>query len=486
LAYTLEGVSQFMGKPIGQGALSSLPRMLNCLSSALVQSDPLDSEGHMVPSSSSRGIARGLFFVIGLMLIVGLALLPARVTYSSDPYALVRTFTNPGGSSTYSFGASVAWVGSKALIGAPGYDPGDANGAGAAYVYANVLNVSVQPITLTKSVPITAEHLGTSVTAFGTQALVGVPGDSSVAVQAGAAYIFDTITGQIVITMTNPDPDNFENFGEAVTAVAGNVVAGAPKVSFPGPISSAGEAYWMNGTNGVFINTLANPSPASFESFGSAVAAYGADVLIGAKYDGGSGTDYGAVYLFDLNSLTVLRTITNPTPGPNDLFGISIAVFGNKVLIGAPNDDTAASDAGAAYLFNGDTGQLLHTFTLTATTHSPASDDYFGTAVSLNGQHILIGTPGRDGGASAADAGAAYLFDATNYSFIQVFPNPSPASGEGFGASVAVNTNLFLVGAPRVGGTVGEAYLFSFAPPTPTPVAKVFAPLIRRAILPTP
>lgn len=444
----------------------------------------------MIPSWSSRGLARGLFFVVGAMLVVSLALLPSRVTYSADPYAVVRVFTNPHVGAD-SFGAAVAWVGQTALIGAPGYDPGDANDAGAAYVYADVLNTGAQPITLTKSVPITAEQLGFVVADFGGQALVGAPGAKDGTITAGAAYVFNVGTGQQVLTMTNPSPDPDvqvqELFGFAVAEVNGDVVVGAPGVKYGGVFNSAGEAYRMNGVTGAFSATLENPGANFFESFGSTVAAYGNDVLIGAPLEviGGGGTDYGAVYLFDPDTQTVIRTFNNPTPISNDRFGASVAAFGNRVLIGAPNDDSAgSSDAGAAYLFNGDTGALLHTFTLTSTIHAPAINDHFGAAVSLNGQHILIGAPERDGGAS--DAGAAYLFNATTYSFIQVFSNPTPASGEGFGSSLAVNTDLFLVGAPKVTGTVGEAYLFSFAPPTPTPVAELFLPVLRRALPPTP
>lgn len=446
----------------------------------------LDLEGHMVPSSSSRGLARGLFFTVGVMLMVGLALLPTRVTYSSDPYAVVRVFVNTNGGADR-FGESLAWVGQNAIIGAPGYDPGGVPGAGAAYIYDDVLNSGSPPITLTKSSPITeAEGLGSSVAAFGSDALVGAPRALVGGIRAGAAYIFNASTGQQTLTMTNPGPDPAieELFGSAVADVNGDVVAGAPGVKVSGAFNSAGEAYHMNGVTGAYSGTLANPSAANFEYFGSAVVAYGNDVLIGAKYDGGPGMDYGAVYLMDLETLTVMRTFTNPTPAPNDQFGIAVAAFGNRVLIGAPNDDVAASDAGAAYLFDGDTGLLLHTFLLTATTHTPAANDHFGAAVSLNGQHILIGAPDRDGG--AVDAGAAYLFNATTYGFIQVFSNPSPAVNDGFGSSLAVNTDLFLVGAPRVSSTVGEAYLFSFAPPTPTPVAEVFLPVIRRDLAPTP
>jgi hypothetical protein len=56
--------------------------------------------------------------------------------------------------------------------------------------------------------------------------------------------------------------------------------------------------------------------------------------------------------LFTTNG-TLLNTITNPTPTTRDWFGLSFAVIGGeRVLVGAENDDTDGTDAGAAYLID--------------------------------------------------------------------------------------------------------------------------------------
>ena len=49
-------------------------------------------------------------------------------------------------------------------------------------------------------------------------------------------------------------------------------------------------------------------------------------------------------------------------PDLNDEFGIDLAVRGERVLVGAPRDDTARPEFGAAYLFDSTTGSLLQTF----------------------------------------------------------------------------------------------------------------------------
>ena len=53
----------------------------------------------------------------------------------------------------------------------------------------------------------------------------------------------------------------------------------------------------------------------------------------------------------DATTGDLLRTFLNPTPDYGDEFG-SVAISGDKVLVGAPGDDAGAKDSGGAYLFS--------------------------------------------------------------------------------------------------------------------------------------
>ena len=199
--------------------------------------------------------------------------------------------------------------------------------------------------------------------------------------------------------------------------------------------------------------------------FGYSVAAVGTDrVLIGAYWDDTGATNAGAAYLFSTNG-ALLTTFTNPTPATYDGFGSSVAAVGtDRVLIGASSDNTGATDAGAAYLFRTN-GMLLTTFT----NPTPADDDFFGSSVAAVGtDRVLIGASGNDTGTT--DAGVAYLFS-TNGTLLTTFTNPTPANSDKFGSSVAaVGTDRVLIGAyyDDTGATdAGAAYLFSTAVPTP-------------------
>ena len=226
--------------------------------------------------------------------------------------------------------------------------------------------------------------------------------------------------GTLSTTFTNPTPAASDLFGYAVAAVGADKVLIGAYLDDTGA-TDAGAAYLFS-ASGKLLTTFTNPTPAAYDYFGYAVAAIGADkVLIGAPFDDASAGAAGAVYLFSTNG-ALLATFTNPTPFSNDDFGYAIAAVGaDKVLIGAPFDNTGATDAGAAYLFSTN-GALLTTFT----NPTPAASDTFGYSVAgVGADKVLIAAPSDDTG--ALNTGAAYLFT-TNGALLTTFTNPTPGS----------------------------------------------------------
>ena len=295
------------------------------------------------------------------------------------------------------------------------------------FAFAQGLPYSWGAITNSPAAPYS--DFGLSMAALGSQVLlIGAPLDSTGATNAGAVHLFGT-NGALITTLTNPAPLANDQFGFSVAALGTDrVLVGAPYAHRP-----VGAVYLFS-TNGTLLTAITNPSTPFESFFGFSVAAVGTNrVLVGAPeygYSTGVSVLYvGAAYLFDTNGV-LLTTFNNPNPTPTDFadFGWSVAGLGaNRVLIGAPGDETA-------YLFgtNGNvftSGDPLVTFGK----HTPAGR--YGSAVSAVGRDlVLIGAPSEYVGATSA--GAAYVFN-TNGVLVTSLTNPEPATVLYFGASLA-------------------------------------------------
>ena len=387
--------------------------------------------------------------------IIAISCLAGSLTGLAQNAALLTTFTNPTPAISDWFGHSVAAVGSdRVLVGAYQDDTALAN-AGAAYLFsANGTLLT----TFTKPNPWFQDAFGKAVAAVGSdRVLIGAHRDDTAWPEAGAAYLFST-NGAWLATFTNT-PTSSDAFGWSVAGVGNDLVLiGAPYYYAPGTIMS-GAAYLFS-TNGTLLKTLIKPGAADYDGFGWSVAAVGTDrVVIGTPFDGTN--DTGAAYLFGTDGAWA-TTFPNPTPEAGDNFGFAVAGVGSdRVVIGAPYDDTGAPDAGAAYLFSAN-GTLLTTFT------NPVPQDgaNFGWSVAAVGSdRVLIGAYADSTGASGA--GAAYLFS-TNGTLLTTITNPTPADGDLFGVSVAaMGSDRVVIGAyeDNTGADgAGAAYLFNIAP----------------------
>jgi hypothetical protein len=158
------------------------------------------------------------------------------------------------------------------------------------------------------------------------------------------------------------------------------------------------------------VVTLTNTTPAIEDYFGSAVAISGARVVVGTSRDDTAATDAGAAYIYDLAGAfpgVPVLTLTNPSPAAQDNFAVSVAVSGTQVVIGAHMDDSAASDAGIVYVY--DLASATPSAPVTTLNKlNPVAEDGFGQSVSIDGMTIIAGAPYAD--TTYPNGGAAYVF----------------------------------------------------------------------------
>ena len=238
-------------------------------------------------------------------------------------------------------------------------NPGEPGMAGETVVL-ELVGISEPIVTILNPTPETDDRFG-GVAGLGNDILVAANNDNTVATKAGAVYLFDGVTGELLRTFTDPTPEDDAGFSR-VASLGDKVLVGATKDDSAGP--DAGAVFMFDSSTGELLHTFLNPTPASGDRFGNGIAALGNNVIVGANGDEG---EAGAAYLFDADPSSpafgeMLHTFANPTPDPGDRFGWPVAALGDNVLVGSNFDDSGGPNAGTAYLFDGATGELLHTF----------------------------------------------------------------------------------------------------------------------------
>jgi FG-GAP repeat protein len=149
------------------------------------------------------------------------------------------------------------------------------------------------------------------------------------------------------------------------------------------------------------------------------------------------------------------QKIVPPTPFRSAHFGSSIAVSGDTVLIGAPEEDPDFRNRGAAYVYVRTGGTWSLQARLTA--DEPADFRHFGWAVALDGDTALVGEPRRD-----YDTGAVYVFTRTGtvWTLQDRLESDDRTPGQWFGSAVALNEDTAVIGAPSDFASTGAAYVF--------------------------
>jgi uncharacterized repeat protein (TIGR01451 family) len=165
---------------------------------------------------------------------------------------------------------------------------------------------------------------------------------------------------------------------------------------------------------------------------------------------------------------TESRKLKASDPGSDDLFSEAVAVDGDTLVVGAPQEDDAGSNAGSVYIFHRNQGGPDHWGQVGKITGSDTdTDDLFGTAVAISGDTIVVGAPGSSGVGNPS--GAVYVFrrnQGTAHTWGQV-TKISPAdndTGDLFGSAVAIDDEVIVAGAPGDSDlftNCGSAYVFT-------------------------
>jgi hypothetical protein len=219
----------------------------------------------------------------------------------------------------------------------------------------------------------------------------------------------------------------------------------------------------------------------AMDDFGNSIAVSGDRVLIGAPNDDEGGTDRGSAYLFELQggSFVEIAKLLPSDPNDSDRFGWSVAIDGDVAVVGALSDDGAAFEGGAAYVFEPQGGVWVQTKKLLA--GDPFLGDLFGIAVAVDGDRIAVGACqfttfqvlGFGGGRS-------YVFERQGADWVQMqrIAPADVASGDRFGAAIDIDGDRILVTSEDdddSGSGSGSAYVYELVGGTWTQGPKLHA-----------
>ncbi|MGF1494052.1 MAG: hypothetical protein ACFBSC_16675 [Microcoleaceae cyanobacterium] len=391
--------------PTGSSGLGTLDQAVLLVNEAEPIPDPVQILPNPLPGESSNFGAS--VTVVGTNLLVGApgeAGIGAAYLLDATTGQPLQRFVSPVSTSSGSqFGQSAAAFGADVVIGAP-QDSTLAPQTGAAYAFSS-FNGSAYQVFNNPS-PDAFDRFGFSVATLGNTVIIGAPADSTQAPRAGAVHLFDGATGQLLRTIENPAPAADSFFGAAITTVEDQVLIGAPGSLEGFTSQQRGLAYIFDINTGELIQRFRNPDPGN-DQFGESVAwtGIGRDILIGAPGDDTQGTDAGQAFLFDGITGAVLETYTNPNGREFDRFGTSVAQFGNDVLVGAPG--LGLGDLGGVQRFEFRTGDFIQTYIGSI----PDQTDgvvKFGASVAAAGATFVVGAPDDD--SSAIGSGQVYHF----------------------------------------------------------------------------
>ncbi len=272
---------------------------------------------------------------------------------------------------------------------------------------------------------------------------------ASIAVVALAA----TATAQVCPTATveaevgSSSPVGDGGYGTRLS-YSGDTLAVSAPFEDVGTMPRAGAVHVMTRIGSTWVEEalLASQSPASDDLFGLGVALDGDRLAIGAPFADASGVDTGRVTLWvrSLGVWSVEQVLE--ASGPNGaLFGWDVALDGDVLAVGAPGENgPAGPDTGAVYAYQRVGGTWVLDEVLTASDRQ--SQDYFGYSVGLSATTVIAGAYGH----GLFNEGAAYVYRRTALGWNEQakLQESPPSLFRLFGIEVDIEGDQAVVAAP--------------------------------------
>ncbi|MFQ5705040.1 MAG: choice-of-anchor B family protein [Gemmatimonadales bacterium] len=306
--------------------------------------------------------------------------------------------------------------------------------------------------TLIAGGPLAAQGFGSAVAVGNGEVMVAEPLNE---LSPGLVYVFRPGGGGAWTEharLEASDAAAGDHFGRAIATDGNTLLVGATvRDSSTGAVYvfvKDGSEEWTEAT----VLTAGDGSPG--DAFGRAIAISGDRALI-ASWAQNDNT--GAVYVFTRDgsgnwSQSAKLVGSDVTSGM--WFGQAVALDGDVALVGVPRSNQSA---GAVYVFRRDSSGAWNEEAKLAPSDLTQNDN-FGSTVAISGDRALLGAPGQQ-----RFTGTAYAFsyDAESGTWRQgakLMPFDGPRRAQ-FSAAIGFTGDEVWVGAPGAGGFEGRVYV---------------------------
>jgi hypothetical protein len=376
------------------------------------------------------------------------------------------------------FGAAVATSRDTAVIGALNDNNEHGVNAGSAYVFVRnpVTEQWTQSQRLSAADGTASDYFGNAVAIDNDTIVVGAYLDG--ASSSGSAYVFRrTATNWTQIAKLSPfDGANNDQFGYSVAINQDVIAVGSHLDDDAGGASGSVYLYGRNrgGTDKWgLIKKITASDAAGGNEFGVSVDVRGDLVAVGATSTKHNGVTSGTAYLFSRNqggtdNWGEIKEVAATDATASDHFGSAVALYGTNFVVGA-SQKSQGGTIGAAYIFSKDQGgadnwgqskKLLPPL--------PGNNDQFGAAVSVYQDKVIIGSPYQGPLSQNKEYGSAYVFatdqgGASSWGLVQSLDRTDSQDSDHFGTSVMISSNTVVVGVPLdddKGDASGSAYIY--------------------------
>jgi len=246
-----------------------------------------------------------------------------------------------------------------------------------------------------------------------------------------------------------PPADAAWAIGPAVALCDGTLAVGPARDWDLGHDVGGVQVYRRSGSRWRSVAQIGHPAGEAQAHLGAALALSDSMMVIGAPHESSDAFQAGAVFVHAArrDQWPLMTTLQRPRPSTGDLFGSALALDQGTLVVGSPKADEGALDTGAVEVFEQDAmGDWIHAQTLAPP--DPSTGLLFGISVAVSGDTLVVGAPG--GSAQGPLAGRVHLYRRIRSSWRWDGSVGCPAGPRGwFGAAVAASNGLLVAGAPR-------------------------------------